>query len=85
MLYDKKNIPELNKFYHRNDDVNKNYVKYEDKILKRTLSPYLYSNKMMASFLEKIEPMIALFFDQFTIIKNWKNFTVDKYYDKGTD
>jgi hypothetical protein len=26
--------------------------------------------------------MMALFFDQFNLIKNWKNFMVDKYYYK---
>ena len=82
MLYNDKDIPELNKFYHRNDDDTKQYVSYEDSILNKSLSPYLYNNTIMEGFLNKLNRLVSLFFDQFNIIKNWKNFTVDKYYYK---
>lgn len=85
MLYNTKDIPELNKFYHRNDDINKNYVDYENQILDKSLSPYLYGNKLMSSFLTKLNPLISLFFDQFNILKNYKNFTCDKYNYKNTN
>jgi len=85
MLYDKQYIPELNAFYHKNDDVKKNYVDYQNQILDKTLSPYMYSNSMMSSFLTQLNPMISLFFDQFNILKNYKNFTVNKYYYKHTN
>jgi len=85
MLYNKKDIPELNKFYHRNDTLEKNYVDYENNILDKSLSPHLYSNSLMAKFLTKLNPLISLFFDQFNILKNYRNFTVDKYYNKQTN
>lgn len=85
MLYDDKNIPELNKFFHRNDDLNLKYVNYENNILNKTISPYVYSNNIMDGFLNRLNKLVALFFDQFNIIKNFKNFTVDKYFYKSTN
>ncbi len=82
MLYDRQRIPELNQFYHMNDDTTKKYVDYESKILDKTLSPYLFNNPIMSGFLDRLRSLISLFFDQFNIIKNWKNFTVDKYFYK---
>ena len=85
MLYDEQFIPELNTFYHRNDDVNISYIKYEDKILNKTLSSYLYNNPIMNGFLTMLNGLISLLFDQFNIIRNFKNITVDKYYYKHTN
>ena len=79
MLYNEKDIPELNVFYHRNDDVNKNYVDYEKVILNKSISSFIYNNPMMSSFLTQLNGLVSLFFDQFNVIKNFKNITVDKY------
>ena len=84
MLYNEKDIPELNTFYHRNDSVTKNYMDYENVILDKTLSPYIYGNDIMSGFLNQLNGLVSLFFDQFNVIKNFKNFTVDKYYYKHT-
>ena len=85
MLYDKQSIPELNVFFHRNDDIKKNYMDYQNVILNRTLSAYIYGNSTMSGFLNRLNSLISLFFDQFNIIKNFKNFTVDKYWYKQTN
>jgi hypothetical protein len=85
MLYNEKDIPELSAFYHRNDDTNKNYVDYEKIILDKSLSPYIYNNNMMSGFLTMLNGLVSLFFDQFNIVKNFKNFTVDKYFYKHTN
>lgn len=82
MLYNEKDIPELNVFYHRNDSIKLDYVDYEKVILNKTISPYVYGNPLMDGFLNKVNKLVALFFDQFNIIKNFKNFTVDKYFYK---
>jgi hypothetical protein len=85
MLYNDKDIPELHDFYHRNDDLTKKYVDYENIILNKTLSPYIYNNPIMEGFLTRLNKVISLFFDQFNIIKNWRNFTVDKYFYKSVN
>jgi hypothetical protein len=85
MLYNQKDIPELNVLFHRNDSTTKKYLDYEKVILDKSLSPYLYSNSRMAKFLTMLNGLVSLFFDQFNVLKNFKNFTVDKYYYKGTN
>ncbi len=81
MLYDEKQLPELRHMKHLHDDVNENF-NYEKFILEKSLSPYIYENAIMANFLYRIQPMLALLFDHFNIVKNWKNYIVDKYHYK---
>lgn len=79
MLYERKDLPELHYMKHLHDDSNINYVKYDEKILNNTLSPYLYENNTMSSWLNKLQPLISIMFDQMNIIKNFKNYMCDKY------
>ena len=58
MLYNKKDLPELNYMKHRHD------------------------NNLMRTFLKKMQPLVSILFDQMNVIKNFKNYTVDKYYYK---
>ena len=44
--------------------------------------PYIYENDMMNSFLKKLQPLTAKLFDQMNIMKNWRNYIVDKYHYK---
>jgi len=81
MLYDKKDLPELNYMKHRHDN-NDQYVDYEKEILDSSLSPYIYENDLMRTFLKKMQPLVSILFDQMNVIKNFKNYTVDKYYYK---
>lgn len=81
MLYERKDIPELHKLKHRHDD-NDQFVNYEKKILNSSLSPYMYENDLMNSWLNKMQPLTSLLFDQINVVKNFKNYVVDKYYYK---
>jgi len=81
MLYEEKDIPEIHFMKHRHDD-NKDYVDYEKNILSNKLSPYIYKNDLMNSFLTMLQPLVAKLFDQMNIIKNFQNYMVDKYYYK---
>ena len=83
MLYNEKDIPELNVFYHRKDSIKPEFVDYEKVILNKTISPYVYGSPIMDGFLNRLNKLVSLFFDQFNIIKNFKNFTVDKYWYKN--
>ncbi len=78
MIFNRKDIPELHYIKHRHDN-NDQFVDYEKKILNSSISPYLYENNLMNSFLNKIQPLSAILFDQMNIIKNFKNYIVDKY------
>lgn len=78
MLYQRKDLPELHFLKHRLDD-EKNFVNYEEKILYSTLSPYIYNNDTMNAWLKKMQPLVSLLFDQMNVVKNFKNYMVDKY------
>lgn len=81
MLYERKDLPELHFMKHRLDDES-NWVNYEEKILDSTLSPYMYNNNVMSNWLKKMQPLVSLLFDQMNVMKNFKNYNVDKYYHK---
>lgn len=81
MLYEERQLPELYYMKHRHDD-DTDYVDYEKKILNNTLSPYLFNNDIMNSFLNRVQKLVSLLFDQHNVVKNFKNFMVDKDYFK---
>ena len=81
MYYQEKDLPELHFMKHRHD-TDKDYVDYEKSILNKTLSPYLFYNDLMFGFIERLQRPVAILFDNFNIIKNFKNYMVDKYYHK---
>ena len=45
MLYNRKDVPELNYLKHRHDDFDQ-FVDYEKTILNSSLSPYMYENDL---------------------------------------
>lgn len=81
MLYDYKQLPELRYMKNRHNN-NNSYVDYEKMILEKSLSPHIFENDKMLQFLAQIQPLVALMFDKFNIIKNFKNYMVDKYHYK---
>lgn len=81
MYYKEQYLEEIYDLKHRHDD-DKNFVDYEKDILNRTLSPKLFENDRMFTFLSRTQRLVAILFDNFNIIKNFKNYNVDKYYYK---
>ncbi len=77
MLYRKKQLPEIYYMRHRHDNDN-DYVDYENMLLDKTLTPYLYQNDTMNGFLKRLQPLVGLLFDQMNVVKNFKNYIVDK-------
>ena len=84
MLYEDKDIPELNYMKHRHDNV-KGTHNWWDTILKKNISSYMYNNTLMAQFLDKLQKPLTIFFDQHNIVRNFKNYIVDKYYYRQPD
>lgn len=81
MLYQRKQLKELNYMKHRNDDSGVNYD-YENNIFNKSLSPYIFNNNLMNSFIQRLQPLTSILFDQMNLIKNLKNYNVDKYFYK---
>lgn len=80
MLRKEKEIPEMYELKHFHDNYSKGY-NYEETILKNTLSPHMYDNDNMAGFLNKISKLVYLLYTNFLLVRNLKNFFVDKYYN----
>lgn len=78
MLYKEKQYNELYFMKHRHDDPNPAYD-YENNLFDKTLSPYIYQNDTMSNFLKRLQKLMSLQFDQMNLIKNWKNYMVDRY------
>lgn len=81
MLYNRKDLPEIHFIKHLHDD-NKDFLDYENMILDKTLSPHIFENDVMNGWLKTMQPLVALLFDQMNVMKNFKNYMVDKYYHK---
>jgi hypothetical protein len=78
MLYERKQLPELHYMKHKHDN-DDSYYDYENNILDKSLSPYMYENDVMNGFLKKLQPLVSILFDHMNIIRNFKNYMVDKY------
>jgi hypothetical protein len=81
MYFEEQQIPELYYMKHRHDS-DEDFIDYEKMILDKSLTPYLYNNDRMNTFLKSLQRLVSIFFDNVNIIKNFKNYTVDKYYYK---
>jgi len=81
MLYEDNQLPELNYMKHRHDTDNFQ-VDYSSKILTKMLSPYMFNNDNMNQYLLMLQKPVSMLFDQMNIMRNWKNYIVDKYYYK---
>ena len=42
----------------------------------------MFNNDIMNSFLEQLQVLVSILFDEHNVIKNFKNYIVDKYYFK---
>lgn len=78
MLYNIKELPEIHFMKHRND-TNTDFTDYENQIFDKMISPYMYKNDMMNLFLKYTQPLVSMLFDQMNVMKNFKNYMVDKY------
>ena len=81
MLYERQELPEIHFIKHLHDDDYK-YVKYDETILDKSLSPHIFLNDNMNGWLKKMQPLVAILFDQMNVMKNFKNYIVDKYHYK---
>jgi hypothetical protein len=81
MLHEEREISEVYYMKHRHDD-DKEWIDYENNMLDKMLSPYIYENDMMNGFLKRLQPLTGKLFDQMNIVKNFRNYIVDKYHYK---
>jgi hypothetical protein len=81
MYYEEQEIPEIRFLKHRHDS-EEDFIDYEKMILDRSVTPYLFNNLRLNYFLTSLQRPISILFDNMNIVKNFKNYMVDKYYYK---
>lgn len=81
MIDRERHIKELYDMRHRKDKMTKGFD-YENNLFKKILSPVMYRNDNLASYLDQIQKLSVWMIESVTVIRNFWNYTVDKYYDK---
>ena len=76
-----RQIQELYGLKHRYDSKSYRHFPWEDNLMKKTTTPYMWQNETMYNYLLKIEKMTVLMLEQINFARNFFNFTVDKDYN----
>ncbi len=74
-------LTELYDLKHRKDSKSNRHYPWEDNLLKRSTTPYIWKNPNMNSFLSRMEKIYVLMLEQMNYSRNFFNHTVHKYYN----
>lgn len=66
----------------RKEKINNLGFDYKGKILRKTISPYIYSDPERASILDQFENWLYFLVEKVKLIKTFYNYTVPKNYKK---
>lgn len=66
---------------HRKDNIERGYD-YEKNVFRKTLSNVMFKNPNLADFLEQLRVPLVMMIDSVLIIRNFWNYTNDKYFDR---
>lgn len=79
MLERNKNIIELWNLKHFKDNKTIKDVDYSNKLITKIFSSYLFKNNNNSIFLYSIENLLITMMESNLIIRNWFNYTKNKY------
>ena len=82
MIDKKVHIPELYELKHVNDSDTHTGFNYEEKLFSKLFSNLMFGNKKMNYFFPLLQQNAVWMIESVLPIRNWWNYTVDKYYDK---
>jgi len=82
MIEKKAHISELYELKHQNDSSEDNGFDYENNLFSKLFSNLMFGNKKMNYFLPLLQQNVVWMIDSTLVIRNFWNFTVDKYYNK---
>lgn len=74
-------LSELYDIKHRKDSKSNRHYAWEDNLLKRSTTPYIWKNSNMNSFLTRLEKIYVLMLEQMNYSRNYFNHTVHKHYN----
>lgn len=81
MIEKEKHIKELYNLKHRHDSDTDRFD-YENELFIKTFSRQVFKNNLTNDFLQKIQKLTVWMFESVLIVRNFWNYTVDKYYNK---
>lgn len=84
-LYKDSQLEELYVLKNRHNKNKYSSYDIENNILKNSLSSYIFSNNNMNEYINRLEKLYFIMFEQYNIIRNFKNWTVHKYYNDHVD
>lgn len=82
MIQESKHIKQLWYIRHRNDRLLHTGYDYEKNLLKRLLSNQMFNNKVLSQFLNLIQQLYVWQIESVLVVRNFFNYTVNKYYNK---
>ncbi len=74
-------INELYELKHRYDSKTNRHYPWENDILKRSTTPYIWKNKNMNTYLSKLERICVSMLENMNFARNFFNYTVHKHYN----
>jgi hypothetical protein len=81
MLHKEQYESELYWFRHKNTS-EPEYVDIENVFIEKTFSPHMVGNDNLFGFISILKKMVVKLFDNHSIIRNFKNYSVNKYFYK---
>jgi hypothetical protein len=82
MIYENVQIKELFNLKHRNDNELHTHYNYEDNLIKKMIPNHVYKNDTMYEFIKYLKNQWIWMIESILPIKNFYNYTVDKYWNK---
>jgi len=82
MIEKKSHIEDVYTLKHRHDEIEYDGYDYENNLFSKLLSNVMFGNKHLADFLKHLQKSTTWMIDSILPIRNFWNYTVDKYYDK---
>ena len=79
MLEKNKNITELWNLKHFKDNKTIKDIDYSNKLVTKIFSSYIFKNNTNSEFLYSIENLLITMLESNLIIRNWFNYTKNKY------
>jgi hypothetical protein len=82
MIQKNKHLKEYWYVNHRNDDLKHTGFDYENNLFRKLFSGLMFDNPKLNEFLTKLQEMVVLMLESTLVVRNFWNYTVDKYYNK---
>jgi hypothetical protein len=82
MIEKEIHVSETYNLKHRNDSNTHVHFDYENNLVKKMLPKYIYSNDKMYDYLMYLQRIWVLTIEMVLPIKNFYNYTVEKYWNK---